>query len=431
MRKGTSAFFGTMMAKIAGATPSVPDEESLADHVVILGDSIMARTHYTTQYPDPTTKQAGFITSNASEKIKAHFDTNSANYRRYDHPDAIEIPSTGWAATTIYGGDASRNSESYRRTSGEGDTRFVVPADNKYFNWVANWKSSNNTACTVVISEGNGYAKIYNNGVWVEANGFVFNHNSSLFGGGNIWYARRYFKKFDGITQAVTITIEKSGTTDDINYWGWEYANEPMNVIVCEARGGHVLLSGNSEVTGNPLGALDQFQDQAFSSLRPMPQLVILEIPLINMLYHYTSDNPTQMWNRVNTFCFGNDPFSLKTKTNNFANTQLLIFTAHLTSDDVNTDGTIKTRIAADSQTYSKKDYHDEIITQLNALGHSYMHVVDMHQQFFDYGEANYGGNYYTAISGNLCVGDRIHLSDLGSQKYYDFLLPTLNTITL
>jgi hypothetical protein len=398
-------------------------------NIVILGDSIMARTVHTSLYTteEQQSRPPMLISKNIASAIWDKVNWQNVIYSRWDKSGVFTETGSGWTSyfgEALYAGwdDAGDRAAETRRFSGTGtaSVEWAFPATFKRLNFIYR-TATDGANLTVAIAGGNGKIEVYNGSSWVEANGYTFSqgYTASGTGYGNTEFQRRLkFRKASGEeANAHTITISKgsSASAEALMYWGIEYSKNDYWVNVRNvARGGHHISN------------LRQYMLTEFENFDV--DLVLFEIPLLNMKAGL-SYTPDEMWNHatagVNELIFGVEATSLKTLSNDFTTFKVVAFTTHEQVDWINSDGTWKQQTVS-GEIYTSLDYFQQFIGRFINTDVPYVDVFSKFNQEC----INQFGDMYTATlassatSENSFMKDGTHQNDFGTEILLRYILP-------
>lgn len=395
--------------------------------IVSVGNSLLARHHHTSVLDiTPSENPPTLITKNIMAYLFQKLKGIKPIYRRYDSGfitenaafDLVETNS-GWDDSgDIYG--AVRNSavENASITAS-------ISADHDYFNFIDRKHRilpSNNISVSIAGGNGVVVCRLEGSPTWVEANGFSFTQqqasaNASL-GVGNTQFQRRIeFKKVGtgiGTVQSVTIQNNVSGT--NFYYWGFELIPNGKRYIqlINVARGGHSFEQLKSYVQTD---VLDR-----------NPDLVIVEIPLLNMV-----NESVDIETNVNSFVdfvwgdrSGNEnPRSLKNASNDWQDFQALLIIPHHSRVHYATDSTF----AIQPNGYTMESIYNAIKGEIFSRGD--VPFIDISTAMMAAIDADplYTGDYYTAlrssgVTGDGYMNDSLHQNDKGTLVWAKELCP-------
>ncbi len=398
------------------------------NRIVMLGDSLFARHQHTSALDiDPKSSPPTLITKNFGAYLWQNLKGNRPVYNRFDYAGRFTETGT-WSDVVDLGtwDDATDISNITRSSS---DTAaafaFTVAAAISYFNLVYRKDSLGHTNVVVSVSSGNGtlQAKLEGDTVWSEANGFVFSQRhpaaNAALGIGNTQYQTRLeFRKVStGLGSAQTVTISKAtATSDTLMYWGVEEikGNKPYVQLLNVARGGHTLADLKFYV-----------QSDVFDR---KPSLVVLELPLLNMVA--ADSTVAYMVNQVHDFVWGDragniNALSLKAKSNNWADFEVLLIVPHHGRSHFNADSTF----ADQSSGYTAEELYNAVKGLIYSKGD--VSFVDMSTALNAEIKADplFGGNYYAAmgssgVTGSGYFNDSLHQNDKGTLVWAKHICP-------
>jgi hypothetical protein len=151
--------------------------------------------------------------------------------------------------------------------------------------------------------------------------------------------------------------------------------------------------------------------------------LVVFEYPILNM---GTANNPEQQYAQFDDIVFSNNPYSLKTKSNDFAGFKVLVWMPHERSTGVTASNTFVDGTAG----FNAKDYRDYLAGQLyDTPG---VACINAFQRIMDDAAKIYG-NYHDAFTGSdvgdgaTLTRDGTHPNDNGVALLGKYLLPALS----
>lgn len=420
-----------------------------SDHVRVLlfGDSIFAREMHTSAGTiDPTALPPLLETRNVAWYLWQALRSTMppAEYRRYDHSSGAYFSLTGtWATSTS--GDNTANGGPNTAWDDSGDrpasTR-ISDSTNAAVTWAAgtsdnrsgiNFIYRTDTAgepnATITVVQGNGYLQYWNGSAWVEANGGTFSmlEATGTRRGNTIFQKRLYMRKTAAnLNASITISVGKpSANSNRLLFWGVEFydykngAYVPM--LINSARGGHTINTSANNL-------YDYMDDDVIDQ---NPDLVIFEIPLINMLAA-AGATVAAIRNSVHDTIWGDrsgatNTWNLKTQSSNWADFQVLAVLPHFVRAYYNSDGT---RLAA-LGTATARQVYDAVKALF--VEHNDVPFIDVSAAFEREIDAvqRWNGQYYTAMtassaSGLTLTSDNTHQNDRGTLIYAKQLAPLL-----
>lgn len=399
-------------------------------NIVLWGDSLLAREQHTTP---------GDIDPRAlpplmhSRKLDWYFwqalEYNKPAFRRFDYPGFFSEQGNWLQAESDPNWDDSGYRPALTRFS-ESDTAAIswtLPADTE------------NSACSfidrrfrcgclaeIIVDGGAGQLQVYDvaSATWIEANGHRFSQKQEALPPrqGNTTYQRRLKlrKTAAALAEPVSVKISKvSGKR--LLYWGVELydSNKPQLTLVNTSRGSHTLemlvkCMDNEVIAANP-------------------DLIILELPLLNMVYQHREIDYSVNW--VWDVVWGDRPgaendWALLKRAQNASSGQwdkfnvILLIPHHSQAVHLNPDGSF----ADIGDGLTAKDVFDAVRTLLRRKGD--LLLLDMAEVFLREvsADADFPG-YYEAMAASTPAGptyssDSTHQNDKGTQIYVRQLCP-------
>ena len=399
-------------------------------NIVLLGDSLFARELHTSEKDViPSENPPMLVTKNIGAYLWDFVQGQKPQYSRYDK--AGVFTETGvWtevASDASWDDNGDRPNHIKRTSTENGAVAFTTDAP--YFNFIDRVDVDGGAIISVAVSGGDSriLARVENTLTWVEANGFTFSQKKEDFGGvdnslgyGNTIYQRRIeFKKTGtGVGNEDTITISKPNDTTNFSYWGLEeiLIDKPYTRIINSARGGHKLID------------LDNYyEDDLFNR---NPDLVVLEIPLLNMI---TADSSIEYnLNQLQDFVWGDregnlNANSLKNRSNDWQDFNVLLVVPHYKRSYFDSDD-------GSFLNLSSGNTAQEIYKSVKGLIYSKgdLPMIDISNAFLNEIDSDYMFlNKYTALSSSGLTGtgylnDSIHQNDKGTKVWAKHLCPFL-----
>lgn len=398
--------------------------------IISLGNSLLARHEHTSVLNVvPSENPPTLITKNIMAYLFEKLKGIKPLYKRYD---TVFFTETGtFATTTNAGWDDNGDIFGTVKASNTDNANvlFTIPTDHDYFNFIDR-KHNVTASSNVVVSVGSGngvvQCRLEGQTAWVEANGFSFSQvngtaNASL-GVGNTQFQRRIeFKKVSaGIGVAQAITIQNNAASTMFNYWGVELIpnGKRYTQLINVARGGHTFNTSGSSLA-------NYVQTDVFDR---KPDLVILEIPLLNMVAA-SVDIETNV-NSFIDFVYGDrlgfeNALSLKNKSNNWVDFQVLLIIPHHSRVHFATNS----KFAVQSNGYTVESIYNAIKGEIIKRGDlPFIDISTVMLSAID-ADALYNGDYYTAlrssgITGNGYMNDSLHPNDKGTLIWAKELCP-------
>lgn len=394
--------------------------------IIMLGDSLFAReTHTSVLDVVPSENPPGLVTKNFGAYLFQNLK-NKPSYARYDKAGAFTETGTFSTVENDANWDdaADRPTQTRISTSTNAATEFTVASAVRYFNFIDRTDTAGTNNALVTVGGGDGLVECRMEGspTWAEANLFSFSQLEVDEGArrGNTIYQRRIeFRKIGGgIGTAITITIGK-GTADASRflYWGLELinGNKPYTQLINVARGGHTL------------SALYDYLDDDVKDRKP--DLVILEIPLINMLSSNTSIDYSVNW--LHDFVWGDragntNSWNLKTISNNWADFNVLLVIPHYSRPHYDANGNFIDLGGG----YTAQEIYQAIKGLIIRKGD--LPYIDISAAFYNEIKSDYltFPNQYAAygggVTGNGYTNDGLHQNDKGTLVWAKHIIPTI-----
>lgn len=387
--------------------------------IVMWGDSIFAReTHTSVLDIVPSTNPPGLVTKNIASYLWEGLKVAKPEYRRFDV--ASIFTETGSFSTVINKAawdDASdRPTDTRLSVTASAAVSWTITAEIVQCNFIDRTATDGTTSVTITATPGQLEVMLPGTDVWTEANGAVFSQRQTTGTriGNTIYQRRIQFRRKSGVSGVITVTITKDGSADALMYWGIELLKNTKKYVqlINTARGGHTLeqLVGYME---NDV-------------IQRKPDLVILEIPLINMIAANSSIDHILNW--VQDVVWGDrvgfeNVWSLKAKSNNFGDFDVLLVIPQVTRDQMNPDKSFKVQ----SSGYTAPEIYNAVKSLIAKKG---LHYIDMFFAFNEFAKLNYD-SYYDAVSTSSITGgslttDNIHQNDKGTALWAENLVPIL-----
>jgi len=395
--------------------------------IILWGNSIFAR-HQHTSLSDvvPANSPPTLITKNFGAWFWQKLKGNKPTYSRYDAAGIFTQVGT-WALLedATWDDNADIYNAVQNSSTNSASVAFTIPIANDYFNFIDRKQSvAPATNIVISVSGGTGLLQVRKEGetTWNEANGYSFsqaNPTANINTGiGNTQFQRRIeFKKVGaGIGVARTVTLTNNSASTNFNYWGLELISNGRKYtqLINVARAGHTL------------DALKSYsQSDVFDR---KPDLIILEIPLLNMVN--TMLDIESNVNSLIDFVWGDresnlNAMSLKNKSNNWVDFQVLLVIPHNSQAHFNTNSTPK-----NSQTgYTFEMIYNGIKGEMIKRGDVPFIDISAAMQATIDADTNYNGTYYTALGSTGITGvgymnDSIHQNDKGTLVYAKHICP-------
>jgi predicted ribosome-associated RNA-binding protein Tma20 len=410
--------------------------------IVVWGDSIFAReTHTSAGTIDPTALPPMLITKNFAWYLWNYVVPQyvKATYRRYDYTGAYFTEVGTWVSSST---DAAWDDATYR----PGWTRLSKPVSGEAgsFAWtlgitdgesgcnlIYRTDTSGDAAATIAVAEGNGYLEYWTGAAWAEANAATFSMLEVDEGdrrGNTIYQKRLKLRKAAAhLNASVTITVSRAtADTDRLLYWGVELYDHKNSQYICQlinvARGSHTLNNGAHQ--------LYDFMDDDVLDMDP--DLVVFEIPLINMMGggETKQNNIDSVQDVVWGDRAGNtNTWNLKTISNSWADFQALLVIPHYARGSWDS-----------SNVWQGSPTHQNIHNGVKALialknDVSMIDIAVAMMQEID-SDGLFDGDYYagmttSSIAGTSYTDDATHPNNKGTMVYARHICPALmcNTI--
>lgn len=406
-----------------------PASDNFENFVTILmwGDSHFAREIHTSVGPvDPTSYPPGATTNNLMAYLfRTIKGLEVPKYYRYDKISAFVESGAFTSLTTSANWDDDGDRPCQTRVSTVTGASFsrVVPAGISAFNLIDRADSLGETVVTISVTGGNGIVQVKlptNPNVWVEANGATFSQRYVDLGAGygNTMYQRRIqFKKING-GGAITIAFTKGNNANRLLYWGFEEMTglKPYVQIINVARGAHNQAELNEYIE------TDVFARK--------PTLILYEYPFSNM----TKEKAINV-NTITDTIWGDragnlNANSLKNRSTNWADFEVLLYFPHLTRGGYNSDGSILERVNGHNNL--------EIVSSMKAVCFQKNDVAyfDGSSAFRRFTDKYFLGNNYNSMGGSGITGttfttDDTHLNDFGVKLWASLFCPIFDINTL
>jgi hypothetical protein len=398
------------------------------DYVKIVcdGDSIFARETMTTAVSDPTSTPPTLVAQNIAKYIYDNLNLEKPIYRRYDYTSFFTETGSFGSVTNDATWDDSGDRPCHTRLSTDTNAliQFTVSSAYDRFNFIDRTDAAGTNNAIIAVTGGNGLLEVMEEGgIFAEANGYAFSQlevDEGARRGNTIYQRRLYFKKVGtGVGASITLSISK-GTADATRllYWGVEMMSgaKPYNLLINNARGSHTLAM-----------LYDYMDDDIIGR---NPDLVLLQLPMINMLVNTWSKDYSVNW--VQDFIWGDrvgytNMWNLKTQSNDWTNFELLVVIPHLSRGHFNSDGTLlSTNGLSAQEIYNavKKLFYD----------HNDVAFIDVSAAFLrEIASDNTWTNIYNAMTGgvNAYTGDSVHQNDKGTLVYAKHICPIFDLNSL
>lgn len=262
--------------------------------VVLWGDSLLAREqHTTTADIDPTALPPTMHTRKLDWHIWQCLNYPRPVYRRLDHPGFFRLEGD-WA---IAEGDPAWDDTGCRpgwtafASDADAACRWTLPAGRDWSAAALIYRTdATGTRAELRVGGGRGRAQAWSgpSAEWVEADGFRFDQRQvvGLPRSGNTTYQQRLnLRRVGGDHAELEVTVRRaSGSEGRLMLWGleaWDPA-KPVLRLINSARGSHTLEM------------LVRSLENEVRSHRP--DLVVLELPLLNMLHQRPDPGDGVRW---------------------------------------------------------------------------------------------------------------------------------------
>lgn len=410
--------------------------------IVLWGDSILASDLFTSAQASPTDAPPGMHNQMLSWYLWRELPQPlRAIYRRYDYTSYFTFTGSWSATATDAAWDDSGRTANITNFSASADAAFAwtlpAEANHRYTgcNLVYRSDVGGDAAATITVTEGNGYLEYWTGAAWAEANGATFSMQETDDGAG---YANTVFGKRLKLRKAtahhadaMTITIGKaSADIDRLLMWGVELYNAEDGCFITQVY--NAGRGGNSfGVPGGGTYALTDFMEDTVIGFDP--DLVIVEIPLINMVASLTT--LTNIRNSVQDSIWGDrggatNTYALKKR---LPSANILLVIPHHDYAHYNADNTFAAWGSA-GLTY-KAAYNvvkELFLTQADIpfvdMSAAWKQAIDKDYLFnSDYRAALYSG----AAASNQYTFDGTHQTDKGTVLYARHLCPILDISTI
>lgn len=378
---------------------------------IFWGDSVFSRENHTSlsgvigsSYPPGLTSRnfvANFWDESSMEK---------ASYSRYDAQGIFE-ENGEWKTMNgkaIWDDNTYRPGETRVSTTPSASLSFQFTKENQILNFIDRTAVNGANQITVSCTEGIIEVKLPGTKSWVEANGVTFGQKQDydqLERIGNTIYQRRIeFRRKLGSSGSTTIKLVKDTTSDVFHYWGIETRANTHNFIqvINVARGSHTLEQ------------LIKYMDS--DVIDRSPDLVVLELPLINMMTVNSSMSYNLNW--VQDLIWGDRPgaendWNLRTRSDNWKNFQVLVVIPHISAKMLDMS---KKSYSVLSSGYTALEIHNEIKAILLEKGD--VPFIDMHNALCQYTDDYFSKIIGSSVTGNSFSSDGVHMNDLGTEIY-------------
>ncbi|GAB4023241.1 hypothetical protein GCM10028808_73080 [Spirosoma migulaei] len=388
--------------------------------ILLWSDSLFVREGYTTLGPvNPSLYPPGITSNNFSAYLWRNLTTlERPDFARYDVAGVFTETGTWSTVTTNATWDDSTDRPTETRSSPTASAvvSFAVEAAYGRFNFIDRTATNAAQVITIGVTGGNGLLQVQFPGTttWVEANGATFSQrevDEGALRGNTIYQRHTNFKKIGAAVGAsTTVTLTKDATTDFFLYWGIEkiVGVKPYLQLLNLGRGAHTF----NQTAGTNL--VDYLLDDVIDR---KPDLVIVEIPLINMTN--ATNSMSAIVNSVQDTIWGDrsgalNSNSLKNLSSNWTTFEVLIVLPHVPNAAYNSDGSL----IVNGVGYTVADYYTAVKSLFLEKGD--LPFVDLYPVFKRYADRNFAGNYYnaTVASGNngiTLLSDGTHWNDTGS----------------
>jgi len=401
--------------------------------IVLLGDSIFGKTINYTQYSteEQQTRPATLISKGISSGIWDKINDGCTKFARWDKAGVFTETGSGWTSYFGYAlkaiwddaGDRTAETREFYGT-GAASTSFKFDAGNKRLNFVYRTSTEGCDNNVLTITAGDGKILVWDGTNYVEANNFPLSqlYTASGIGYGNTEYGRilKLKKVSTEVDVEHTITISKpvTASAESFMYWGIEQSNRDYIMRIRNvARGGHDMKM------------LWQYIRTEFDNFDT--DLVLFEIPIINMLNNTPSINPYGFWTNsdygVQPKLLGSDANSLKSISGGFTKFQvvpMLLLDSNISR--FNVDGTLK-EYTYNGVTYTVDSYFEYIVGKFweNSDQIGFLNVWN----WFKQNCIETFGNLYSALSESgvdsqdsyITIG---HPNDYGAENILMYLRP-------
>lgn len=380
--------------------------------IVCVGDSIWGLTQHNTVLSNPTEMPPSLVAKNAMTNLfleiaKKHY---KADYKRFDYASAFTENGT---FSTITASNQGYNW--YDLDGGACHTRvgttsncyvqFQIDAKYPAFNFLDR-TSINGVNQTVSVTQGNGYLQVLNSSnQWVEANGYVFSQleNDTSIRSNTTYQRRIRFRKTTSHkTDIVNIRITSS--VNLLMYWGVELFERNYFEFINIGHGGRDINEFKGYIE-------NEIYDRN-------PDLLLLELPLLNMIPYLTSLDDLKL--RLDEFIFGDgrngstaNTNALKVKSNNWADFEVIFVIPNFAIDYFSDN----TETKSPNSPYNRMDFFR---FAYGYLRQNKLAVIDISSEMIDYALLNFVNIQDfvepSGVNGGTMLAEGIHPNDFGAK---------------
>lgn len=260
--QGLLPYFSTAESPIIDKiAPFIKKHNERDEDVTFLstGDSIFTNLNYTSARADANQRPPLMTEFNLNSFIEEKLRWKEQKYRRFDYPNIFTEILGGGTSTAISEEDATwgytgAGMNFYRPLTkcidggNSSGVSYSFPAGMRRCNLIIHTDFKWSTQTQISVSEGNGKVEVLDetDGIWKEANGFVFTAKEpdTLFTNGSETYHRDQYQKRINM-RSLTDLSEKTITVQNIGsgrfgYWGIEYSpKQYMFTYIAASKGGH------------------------------------------------------------------------------------------------------------------------------------------------------------------------------------------------
>ena len=403
-------------------------------NILMLGTSITAQYQGTTDYNNPNERPPMLFSKNIPSKVFDKLTWGNAKYRRFDHnafavtggtwKEKFGFPVTGADATerkNDWGDVAVRQASETKfiDTTSQATIQYNFPSNAKICNLIYRTDLKGSENVTVTVEGGNGLVNIVDNdgNVIADANGYVFSQRESAATANknkSKYNVRLRMKRVSGSADIpITITKPSNTTADRLLFWGIEYSEDDYIVSVIN----EAVSGGNiATIKANIVTMIDDSDID----------LIIFEYPILNM---GGTKSPAEQYNEFHDIVFSDNPYSLKTKSNNFADFKVLTWIPHERATSLTTDN----KLIDYTSGYNARDYRNYLSGMLfDNQNIAHINAFDL---MLEDAKRIYG-NYYDAFKasdigdGDSLTRDDTHINDNGTALICKYLLPAFEFVT-
>ena len=373
--------------------------------IVGLGDSIWALTDMNSKIDNPQLLPPRMTAYNIVTRVYNNINKPKPSYYRYDSGifnengdfKTINSKNQGY---NWYDIETSPSVETRVGVSSNCSISFVTP---NYTNFCfIDRLCSEGVNCTVICE--NGKLEVLQDDEWVEANGYTF---SQLQPSGdymsNTTYQRRiYFRK--KTQENISVTIQSDNLF--MTYWGIECYSRNCVRLINSGHGGRRI----QDMVG-------YLANDVYSH---NPNLILFEIPLLNMIPGLTE--PNDLNKLLDKIIYGDgrngsDEYDLSfaKKSNNFENFQILYVIPNFAQDYYNGNEETNAPLA---NGYTRMDFYRQAVSYLNYNDLPYINVAESMLQYY------YQTKSYktikdivlgSGVDGDTFTNEGIHPNDKGA----------------